>query len=110
MKNSLQMNLDSFLISKNKRKQFFYIDWNEQNTMAKWVLNKTKDLSFRATVRWTYIGDIIICCKNRETINDIESPINEYLSKINSKLFDEKRQLLSFIKSHLQKCIRRQKK
>lgn len=110
MKNSLQMNLDSFLLSKNKRKQFFYIDWNDQNPMAKWVLNKPKDLSFRATVRWTYIGDIIICCKNRETINDIESPINEYLSKINSKLFDEKRQLLSFIKSHLQKCIRRQKK
>lgn len=109
MKNSLQMNLDSFFITNNKRKQYFYIDWNDSNPRATWVLKKPKDSSFSATVKWYHIGDIIICCKNRQTINDLEPSIKEDLEKINSKLFDEKRQLLSFMKSHLQKCIRRQK-
>ena len=63
MKNSLQMNLDSFLITNNKRKQYFYIDWNDSNPRATWVLKKPNDLSFSATVKWYHIGDIIICCK-----------------------------------------------
>lgn len=111
MKNSLQMNLDSFFKTKNPRKQIFYIDWNDSNPKAKWVLKKPKDTTFSSTVKWHHIGDIVICSKDKEdTIKKEEDALfDKYLEKINSKLFDEKRQLLSFMKSHLQKSIRRQK-
>ena len=104
------MNLDSFFITDNKRKQIFYIDWNKSNPRAEWLLKKPKDITFSTTVKWHNIGDIIICSKDKEQIkDDSDSPFQKYIQKINSKLFDEKRQLLSFIKSHLQKSIRRQK-
>ena len=104
------MNLDSFLITNNKRKQFFYIDWSVLNPRASWLVKKPKDVSFSSIIKWQNLGDIIICCKNNESINDeTDSIMIQNLEKVNSKLFDEKRQLLSFMKSHLQKCIRRQK-
>ena len=110
MKNGLQMNLDSFFKTNNQRKQIFYIDWSQSNPRATWLLKKPKDTSFSFTVKWYHIGDIIICSKDKESIKDDSNTlVNINLEKINSKLFDEKRQLLSFIKSHLQKSIRRQK-
>ena len=108
--NSLQMNLDSFFKTSNPRKQIFYIDWNSPNPKAVWLLKKPKDTTFSSTVKWLHIGDIIICSKDKESIKDDSNTLMlRYLEKINSKLFDEKRQLLSFMKSHLQKSIRRQK-
>jgi hypothetical protein len=110
MKKTTQMNLDSFLKTNNKRKQFFYIDWNVANPLATWLIKKPKDVSFSCTVKWYHVGDIIICCKNKDSITDESNELMlQNIEKINSKLFDEKRQLLSFMKSHLQKCIRRQK-
>ena len=110
MKTTLQMNLDSFFKTENKRKQIFYIDWNSENPKATWLLNKPKNITFSSGVIWRQIGDIIICSKDKEIIkDDNDSILSNNLTKINSKLFDEKRQLLSFIKSHLQKSIRRQK-
>ena len=107
---TLQLNLDSFFITDNKRKQIFYIDWNKTNPKATWLLKNPKETTFSSTVRWNSIGDIIICCKDKETIKDDSySLIQENIEKINSKLFEGNRQLLSFIKSHLQKSIRRQK-
>ena len=106
-KTTLQMNLDSFFKTNNQRKQIFYIDWNSQNPLAKWLLKKPKDVSFSSMVKWTHIGDIIICCKDFQ--NSETSKYQEKLNIINSKSFDENAQLLSFIKSHLQKSIRRQK-
>ena len=105
MKNkTLQMNLDSFFKTNNQRKQIFYIDWTSENPLAKWLLKKPKDISFSSMVKWSHIGDIIICSKDRQ-----KSENNEIINIINSKSFDENVQLLSFIKSHLQKSIRRQK-
>ena len=106
-KNTLQMNLDSFFKTSNQRKQIFYIDWNSENPMAKWILKKPKDLSFSSMVKWIHIGDIIVCSHDRPNIEDIIN--EEKLNIINSKSFDENAQLLSFMKSHLQKSIRRQK-
>ena len=110
MKSSMQMNLDSFFKTKNPRKQIFYIDWNDENPNAKWLLKKPKDTTFSSTVKWHHVGDIIICSKDKDIIKKEEDSLfDKYLKKINSKLFDEKRQLLAFMKSHLQKSIRRQK-
>ena len=106
-KNTLKMNLDSFFKTNNQRKQIFYIDWNSENPSAKWLLKKPKNISFSAMVKWTHIGDIIICSEDRH--NPEISLNKEKLNIINSKSFDDNLQLLSFIKSHLQKSIRRQK-
>ena len=109
MKKKAQMNLDSFLITNNRRKQYFYIDWNSNDPKPVWLVKKPQNNSFSEVVNWYHIGDIIVCCKNRTDIIEIEPSTQKCLSEINSKLFDENRQLLSFMKSHLQKCIRRQK-
>ena len=106
-KNTLQMNLDSFFKTSNQRKQIFYIDWTSENPLATWLLKKPKDLSFSSTVKWTHIGDIIICSKDRQKPENSEYKVK--INIINSKSFDENVQLLSFLKSHLQKSIRRQK-
>ena len=76
MKKSLQMNLDSFLITNNKRKQFFYIDWSVLNPRASWLVKKPKDVSFSSIIKWQNLGDIIICCKNNESINDETGSMN----------------------------------
>jgi hypothetical protein len=106
-KNTLQMNLDSFFKTSNQRKQIFYIDWTSENPLATWLLKKPKDLSFSSTVKWTHIGDIVICSKDRQKPENSEYKVK--INIINSKSFDENAQLLSFLKSHLQKSIRRQK-
>ena len=106
-KNTLQMNLDSFFKTNNQRKQIFYIDWTSENPLATWLLKKPKDLSFSSTVKWTHIGDIVICSKDRQKPENSEYKVK--INIINSKSFDENAQLLSFLKSHLQKSIRRQK-
>ena len=106
-KTSLQMNLDSFFKTSNQRKQIFYIDWTSDNPLGTWLLKKPKDISFSSMVKWTHIGDIIICSKERKNSENSEN--KEKLNIINSKSFDENLQLLSFMKSHLQKSIRRQR-
>lgn len=109
MKKKAQLNLDSFFKTNNARKQYFYIDWNSNNPRPVWLIKKPKNTSFSEVVNWYHIGDIIVCCHNRVNTIETEPQIKKSLSQINSKLFDENRQLLSFMKSHLQKCIRRQK-
>ena len=105
----MQMNLDFFINTNNARKQFFYIDWNSSNPIATWLIKKPKNVSFSCIVKWYNIGDIILCCKDKYSLKDESNTlILQNIEKINSKLFDEERQLLSFMKSHLQKSIRRQ--
>ena len=106
-KTTLQMNLDSFFKTSNQRKQIFYIDWTSENPLGTWLLKKPKEVSFSSMVKWTHIGDIIICSKERQISEN--STNKEQLNIINSKSFNENLQLLSFMKSHLQKSIRRQK-
>ena len=106
-KTTLQMNLDCFFKTSNQRKQIFYIDWTSENPLGTWLLKKPKDISFSSMVKWTHIGDIIICSKEREYSENSENKEKLYI--INSRSFEENLQLLSFMKSHLQKSIRRQK-
>jgi len=109
-KTTLQMNLDSFFKTSNQRKQIFYIDWTSENPIGTWLLKKPKNISFSSIIKWTHIGDIILCSKNRKNFESSENiSKKEKINIINSKSFDENLQLLSFIKSHLQKSIRRQK-
>lgn len=106
-KTTLQLNLDSFFKTSNQRKQIFYIDWTSENPIATWLLKKPKLTSFSSMVKWTYVSDIIICSKDRPKSEN--SNFSGKLKKINSKPFEQKAQLFSFLKSHLQKSIRRQK-
>ena len=66
MKKKAQMTLDLFLNLKCKRKQFFYIDWTEENPYAKWLYKKPKEANWSNIVKWNLIGDVIICCKEKE--------------------------------------------
>lgn len=98
-----QKTLDYFLIMEAKKKQFFFIDWTVQMPFATWLyqLDKNKQRSFKAIVKWKTIGDIIISC-----IDDSNEPVYQS-TMIPSK--EDNKTMISFLKSHLQKSIRRQK-
>ena len=66
MKKKAQLNLDLFLNLKSKKKQFFYIDWNEENPYAKWLYKKPKEANWSNVVKWNKVGDVIICCREIE--------------------------------------------
>lgn len=106
MKKVAQLKLDTFFGVKNARKQFFFIDWTEEYPIAKWLSSKPKDSTFSAIMNWYHVGDIIICCKDFPDTEDD----NKFYTLVNTPLFDENRRLMSFLKSHLQKCIRRLRK
>ena len=108
MYNTRQSNLDSFLNIKNPRKTVFFIDWTQEKPISKWLVKKPKNCDFSATIHWRYIGDILLCCKEK-TNEILDERSKKILNKINSGLEDEERKILSFMKSHLQKSIRRRK-
>ena len=104
-KKKAQLTLDSFLNLKHKRRQFFYIDWNEDKPKAQWLHSKPNNFTWTQVVKFKEIGDIIICCNNPMSI----SKDDEIIQKINDnkKTQDIPNKIISFLKSHLQKCIRR---
>ena len=113
---SFQLNLDSFLGIKAKIKQYFYIDWrkadNENIPIAEWVEKKPKNVTWSAILKWKNVGDVMICCTDndsfaKEDSNDFN--IETQLEIINRKSWEEKKPLINFFKSHLQKCFRRKK-
>lgn len=108
MKKNAQKTLDFFLNIKNKRRQFFYIDWNEESPIAVWVHSKPKSISWSRIVKFKEIGDIIICCKEEEKMEiDLEDDILMKQINLNNKIPEAPSKILSFLKSHLQKCVRR---
>ena len=111
-----QLNLDSFLGIKAKIKQYFYIDWTrtseEEIPIAEWLEEKPKNITWQQIIKWKNVGDIIICCTDNKTFFEEDSKdinIETQLRMINRRVWDEKKSLMNFLKSHLQKCFRRKK-
>ena len=111
-----QLNLDSFLGIKAKIKQYFYIDWNKATNVdipiAQWLEKKPKNVTWSQILKWKNVGDVMICCTdNKSFIEEDNKDINieSQLKIINRKLWEEKKPLMNFFKSHLQKCFRRKR-
>jgi hypothetical protein len=111
-----QLNLDSFLGIKAKIKQYFYIDWNKATNVdipiAQWLEKKPKNVTWSQILKWKNVGDVMICCTdNKSFIEEDNKDINieSQLKIINRKSWEEKKPLMNFFKSHLQKCFRRKK-
>ena len=115
-KTKFQLNLDSFLGIKAKIKQFFYIDWtkasNNEIPIAIFLEKKPKNVTWSQIIKWKNVGDIMVCCTDNKIFSEKDSNdinIDTQLKLINKKSWDEKRYLMNFLKSHLQKCFRRKK-
>ena len=115
-KQKFQLNLDSFLGIKAKIKQFFYIDWtkatNDEIPLAQWLNEKPKNVTWSQIIKWKNVGDIMVCCTDNRTFyeEDIKNfNLESQLRIINRKFWDEKKSLMNFLKSHLQKCLRRKR-
>ena len=115
-KQRFQLNLDSFLGIKAKIKQFFYIDWtrasDDEIPIAEWLEEKPKNITWSQIVKWKNVGDIMVCCTDNKTFYEEDSQninLENQLRIINGKSWDEKKSLMNFLKSHLQKCLRRKK-
>ena len=111
-----QLNLDSFLGIKGKIKQYSYIDWNKASNgeipIAEWLEKKPKNVTWSQILKWKNVGDVMVCCTDNKSF--IEQDSNDFnietqLKIINRKSWEEKRPLMNFFKSHLQKCFRRRK-
>ena len=58
------------------------------------------------------VGDIIVCCKDNNAFIEEDSQnfnIETQLKIINNVSWDEKKSVMVFLKSHLQKCLRRKR-
>ena len=115
-KQKFQLNLDSFLGIKAKIKQFFYIDWtksiNDEIPIAEWLNEKPNNVTWSQIIKWKNVGDIMVCCTDNKVFYEEDSKdinLDDQLRVINRKPWDEKRALMNFLKSHLQKCMRRKK-
>ena len=115
-KKKLQLNLDSFLGIKADIRKYFFIDWNKSSNneipIAQWLHEKPKRTSWSQIIKWKDVGDIMICCDDNKTFLEEDSKnfnLDTQLKIINRKNWDEKKSLMNFLKSHLQKCFRRQK-
>ena len=69
-------------------------------------------MTWSQILKWKNVGDVMVCCNDNkkfveEDANDIN--IETQLKIINRKSWEEKRPLMNFFKSHLQKCFRRKR-
>ena len=115
-KQKFQLNLDSFLGIKAKLKQFFYIDWtkasDDEYPIAEWLEEKPKGITWSQIIKWKNVGDVMVCCTDNKSFYEEDSQnfnLENQLRIINRKSWEEKRSLMNFLKSHLQKCFRRKK-
>ena len=115
-KKQFQLNLDSFLGIKAKIKQYFYIDWSKASEneipIAEWVEKKPKNITWSQILKWKNVGDVMVCCTDNKNFVEEDSKdlnIETQLKIINRKSWEEKRPLMNFFKSHLQKCFRRKR-
>ena len=111
-----QSNLDSFLGIKVKIKQYFYIDWNKslngEIPIAEWLEKKPKNVTWSQILKWKNVGEIMVCCTDNKSFIEEDSKdynIENLLKIINRKNWAEKKPLMNFFKSHLQKCLRRKR-
>lgn len=115
-KQKFQLNLDSFLGIKAKLKQYFYIDWtkatNDEIPLAEWLNEKPKNVTWSQIIKWKNVGDIMVCCTDNSVFYEEDSKdfnLGSQLRIINRKSWDEKKYVMKFLKSHLQKCLRRKR-
>ena len=115
-KKKFQLNLDSFLGIKAKIKQYFYIDWTKASyneiPIAEWLEKKPTGITWSQIIKWKNVGDIIVCCKDNKDFVEEDSQnfnIETQLKIINKISWDEKKPVMVFLKSHLQKCLRRKR-
>ena len=115
-KKQFQLNLDSFLGIKAKIKQYFYIDWSKASEneipIAEWVEKKPKNITWSQILKWKNVGDVMVCCTDNKNFVEEDSKdlnIETQLKIINRQSWEEKRPLMNFFKSHLQKCFRRKR-
>ena len=111
-----QLNLDSFLGIKGKIKQYFYIDWtkasNGEIPIAEWLEKKPQNVTWSQILKWKNVGDVMVCCTDNKSFAEEDSKdlnIETQLKIINRKSWEERRPMMNFFKSHLQKCFRRKR-
>lgn len=93
---SKQTTLGDFFAIKNKKRSIFYIDWTHPFPKAQWLTDKPSSINFEAQVKWKELNTVVtICCNDS---NDRPYKIPPELKYKNTAL----------LKSHLQKCVRRQ--
>lgn len=107
MKRQPQLILDNYF-SKKGRPQYFYIDFTQKNSTPTWLHEKPKEINWINVINWKYIGDVIICSKEKNIIENPPPYVKRVLSKINKDKVDNSTTVVPFLKSHLQKSIRRQ--
>ncbi len=87
-----QTTLENWVTNSRKIKKIFYLNWN--NKKALWVDNIPSDSCFITKVNWRQQNTHITICSN--IVQKVyQIPIESYY------------QNMSYLKSHLQKCIRR---
>lgn len=104
-KKKAQLTLDCFLNIKYKRRQFFYINWREEKPKAKWLHTKPTNITWTQVIKFKEIGDIILCCNSQLDMNEDDEIIKKINDTKKTQFIPTK--IISFLKSHLQKCIRR---
>lgn len=92
---SKQVTLDQFITIKNKRRTIFYVDWTLENPKGQWLIDRPSKINYEATVKWRDMGYYITICGYNEE-KEYPLPLEEDYKNV------------SLLKSHLQKCVRRQ--
>ena len=92
---SKQTTFDQFLTVKNKKRTYFYVDWSKYPYNPVWLTDRPSKVNYEVEIKWRELGWVItICCYNEDSI--YEKPEETQYNNV------------SLMKSHLQKCIRRQ--
>jgi len=92
------MTLDGFFKLPIKRRTVFYLDWDSEPFEAQWLTTLPTKVNYEATVQWRDLGYPITVCGN---IPQDAKPFVPFSQDCSCKN-------VSLLKSHLQKCVRRQ--
>ncbi len=91
------MSLDLFFKVKRQRRLYFYLDWTQSRPTAQWLITKPTQINFEQIIKWKDIGYLVTICGYSDPSN--------YLIPLDT-IYNHTH--ISVLKSHLQKCIRRQ--
>ncbi len=93
----MQTTFDSspFIRIKSTRKRFFYLDTTQNHPCPQWLCQRPDKVNFEAQIQWRDLNyPVTICGYSEEPSYCI--PLEDRYTNV------------SFLKSHLQKCVRRQ--
>ena len=103
----MQQKIDKWLFDKKTYQekqpfQYFYLHWNKLEPIISWVIEPPKEVNFKKIIKWkvdkNYSIDITVC-SNLKNNSNIFKKTNKIEPHVSFKT--------SFLKSHMQKCIRR---